>query len=323
MMAWVTIGTIDPAIRKDSWHQIHTKIEQLKNHPALLTWELADEPAYTWNSSKQRIGPEIMTETHDSVVKSDPEHPIYLNHAPVNLVETMIRYNHSNDITACDIYPVIPPGIRQMYALNPDGRQGDLTNSTLSQVGEYVDKMRLVSGPNRPLLMVLQGFAWEMLRPATERDSTKILYPTYQESWFMAWDAIIHGANGLIWWGTAYSPAGHPFLKNLDKVVKNLSSMEIILSLPDQPHHIRFRYSEMGHSINKGIELIVKQDKEIFWILTANTEQYPVKAQFYAGFPDGTAEVLFENRTLNIKHNNFTENYEPYGVHLYKLTQKR
>jgi hypothetical protein len=318
---WVTIGTLDTAQRVNSWHQIHDKIENLKNHPSLLAWELADEPAFTWNSNKLRIDPGVMKETHDSVVKLDPNHPVYLNHAPVNLAGTMRLYNSSNEITACDIYPVIPYGIRQMYALNPDGRQGDLTNSSLSQVGEYVDKMRKVCN-QRPLLMVLQGFAWEMLRPSRERDSTKILYPSYHDSWFMAWDAIIHGANGLIWWGTEYTPAGHPFHKDLAQVVKRLSTLNEILSLPDQTNKLIINYAEMGHSINKGIEVLFKQQEDTTWIFTANTEQYPVKAELNYSFPGKDAEVLFEDRALEIRGNTITEYYKPFDVHLYKLTQK-
>jgi hypothetical protein len=317
---WVTLGTIDPAKRKESWKKIKQSVALLKNHPSILAYELADEPAYTWNSTQLRILPAIMTETRDSVKKADPEHLIYLNHAPVNLVETMKQYNPSNDITACDIYPVIPAGIKPMYALNADGNQGDLPNTTLSQVGDYVDKMRQVCGPNRPLLMVLQGFAWEMLRPAAERDSSKIRYPTYEESWFMAWDAILHGANGLIWWGTAFTPPGHPFHKDLARVVNNLASINSILSLPSTSYPILFRYQEMGHSIIKGIVVMVKQDGKTSWLFTANTERYPVKADIILPCGSKKAEVLFENRKVNIQNNNLTESYKPYEVHLYKLT---
>ncbi|MCK9411916.1 MAG: hypothetical protein M0Q53_06420 [Prolixibacteraceae bacterium] len=317
---WVTLGTIEPSNRKISWQKIRQTVTALKNHKSIIAWELADEPAYTWNSNQLRILPSIMTETHDSVKKADSAHLIYLNHAPVNLVQTMRNYNPSNDITACDIYPVIPTGIKTMYALNKDGRQGDLPNTTLSQVGDYVDKMRRVCGPNRPLLMVLQGFAWEMLRPAAERDSSKILYPTYEESWFMAWDAILHGANGLIWWGTAFTPAGHPFHKDLTRVVNDLASINSVLSLPAKSNTIRFRYQEMGHSVSRGIEVMVKQDEKNIWILTANTESYPVKVDILLPFVSKKAEVLFENRTAIIKNDCLTENYKPFEVHLYKLT---
>jgi hypothetical protein len=320
--SWVTLGTIDPAHRAESWNNMRKTINNLKGKEALLAWELADEPAFNWNSSQLRIAPEIMIETHDSVKKQDSLHPIYLNHAPVNLVTTMQQYNRSNDFTACDIYPVIPAGIRLMYALNPDGIQGDLPNTTLSQVGDYVNKMRKVSGANKPLLMVLQGFAWEMLRPASERDSTKIRYPSYNESWFMAWDAIIHGANGLIWWGTAFTPAGHPFHAELNKVVNKLSSLHNVLSLPAKPFTLNVRYHECGHSVSKGIEVLVKKEKNQLWILTANTERYPVQADLLFTANSSIADVVFEERTIQIDKSGFTENYLPYEVHLYKLTLK-
>ena len=322
LRVWITLGTLDTTQRAKSWAPIRQKIEQLKSNPALLAWEIADEPSFSWNSNQLRIVPELMKETYDSIRKADKAHPIYLNHAPVNLVETLKRYNDSNDLTACDIYPVIPPGIKPMYALNSDGFQGDLSNTTLSQVGDYVDKMRKVCGPNRPLLMVLQGFAWEMLRPEAERDISKIRYPTFRESWFMAWDAILHGSNGLIWWGTAYVPDNHPFLHDLTKVVTNLSSVKEILTLPDLSSPLRITYREMGHSINKGIEVKIKKEKDAIWILTANTERNAVRAELHTQFSAEAAEVLFENRRIAIHQATIAEDYQPYEVHLYKLTPK-
>ncbi|MCE1199933.1 MAG: hypothetical protein LWW85_13270, partial [Marinilabiliales bacterium] len=222
----------------------------------------------------------------------------------------------------CDIYPIIPLGIRPMYALNPDGRQGDLSNTTPSQVGDYVDKMRKVSGDHRPLCMVLQGFAWEMLRAPAERDSTKILYPDYKSSWFMAWDAIIHGVNGLIWWGTAYTPAGHLFHKELKQVVQRLSSLSPALSLPAKNRPFHVEYDEPGHSVDKGVELLIKEDDLNLWLFTANREYYPLKADIRIGLPPATANVLYEGRTIQISAEGFSDSFGPYEVHLYHLTKK-
>jgi len=57
------------------------------------------------------------------------------------------------------------------------GRQGDLLNSTISQVGQYADKMRRVAGPSRAMWMVLQAFAWENLR---EKDRQAIVLRFYE-----------------------------------------------------------------------------------------------------------------------------------------------
>ncbi|MCE1199031.1 MAG: hypothetical protein LWW85_08700, partial [Marinilabiliales bacterium] len=89
LKAWVTTGTLDTLKLEKSWKSIQKVVLSLKNHPALLAWEIADEPAYTWNSSQLRIVPKLMIATHDSISTLDPTHLIYLNHAPVNLVQTM------------------------------------------------------------------------------------------------------------------------------------------------------------------------------------------------------------------------------------------
>ena len=138
----------------------------------------------------------------------------------------------------------------------------------------------------------------------------------------MAWDAILHGSNGLIWWGTAYVPDNHPFLHDLTKVVTNLSSVKEILTLPDLSSPLRITYREMGHSINKGIEVKIKKEKDAIWILTANTERYAVRAELHTQFSAEAAEVLFENRRIAIHQATIAEDYQPYEVHLYKLTPK-
>jgi hypothetical protein len=62
---------------------------------------------------------------------------------------------------------------------------------------QYADKMRQVAGPARGVWMVLQGFAWEMLREK-QHDANMIRYPTPAETRFMAYQAIVHGATGLL-----------------------------------------------------------------------------------------------------------------------------
>jgi hypothetical protein len=154
-------------------------INKFKEHPALLYWEIADEPAFTWNSKEARVSPEQMRTVYNIIHKYDNKHEVITNHGPVNLISTLKNYNNSTDLVAVDIYPVIPQGIKPSYALFDDGLQGDLLNPYLSQVGEYIDKMKTVVDNSKPVFAVLQGFSWEMLKPEEERDTTMVLYPTY------------------------------------------------------------------------------------------------------------------------------------------------
>ncbi|HNR35703.1 MAG TPA: hypothetical protein PKO36_11025, partial [Candidatus Hydrogenedentes bacterium] len=160
LMAWATVGAIDPDKRDESSQAIAAAVDRIKEHPALALIETVDEPAWTFMKADQRVPWQVLEETYRIIKARDARHLVYTNQAPTNLVKTLRQYNAGTDVVACDIYPV-NPGSKPGFALFPDGHQGDLNNEHISQVGEYVDKMRQVTGPNRPLLMVLQAFAWE------------------------------------------------------------------------------------------------------------------------------------------------------------------
>ncbi len=137
LMTWITTGSLRPDHLAADSVRIRELVARFREHPALLCWEMEDEPAFTWHAATPRLPPAPLIRTAHLIKRTDPDHLIYTNHAPVNLVSTLAAYNPSTDIVACDIYPVIPHGIRPTYALFPDGLQGDLLNPYLSQVGEY------------------------------------------------------------------------------------------------------------------------------------------------------------------------------------------
>ena len=112
LWTWIGTGCIDESDSIKSVRRILSLVREYKNHPSLLCWEIQDEPAYTWNSAELRVPPNCMINTYRLIKEEDPEHYIYTNHAPVNLISTLRRYNPATDIVACDIYPVIPHGIR-------------------------------------------------------------------------------------------------------------------------------------------------------------------------------------------------------------------
>ncbi len=319
LWAWISLGAINSERADETSEIIKNKIRQFKAHPALLCWETIDEPAFIWNSAKPRFDPELLIETHRLIKKEDDQHFVYVNHAPVNLISTLQIYNPASDIVACDIYPVIPHGIRPQYALFPDGLQGDLLNPYLSQVGEYVDKMRRVTGNGKPLFMVLQGFAWEMLRDDGDRDPTMIKYPTFEETRFMAYNAIIHGSNGILYWGIAHTPQPSPFWSDLKKVASELALLQTVLAARNLKMKITKTYHEVGHSVDAGVEILAKQNGADLFLITANVDKNPIKVTLGGLEKYRHIEVLLEGRALVLDRGKLTENYRPFDVHVYKL----
>jgi hypothetical protein len=270
-------------------------VNQFRRHPGLLFWETEDEPSYQWKKPGPRVAPAVIREAYALLKKLDPSRAVYLNHAPTNLVSTLQQYNPGGDILGTDIYPVVPAGIRELYALWPDGRQGDFLNVHLSQVGQYMDKLRQVAGPKRSAVMVLQAFAWENLREKN-RDPRMVLYPARQELRFMAFHSIVRGANGLIWWGLRFTPAGVPLWDDLAALTRELRGLDRELAAPALPVAARLEYHDTGHSLDRGIEWIVKPS--VF--MAVNADPNPVDVTIHGVFREPRREKFapFDVRVL-------------------------
>jgi len=318
LKTWLSTGSIKNNDPKDI-ARITDLVTKFRNHPSLLFWEMEDEPAFTWNSAEPRIKPEPLIETYRLIKQNDPEHLIITNQGPVNLISTLQKYNSSTDVLACDIYPVIPAGIKPDYALHPDGLQGDLLNTSISQVGEYADKMKKVSNDTKPVFMVLQGFSWEMLKPEAQRDKLMIKYPTYEESRFMAFDAIVHGATGIIYWGTDFTPQPSSFISDLNRVTKELAGLQEVISAKTEKLTLETEYHELGYSVDAGVEIIAKRVHGKLFMITVNSDKNPVKITFSNLKNHKSVRVISENRIIDLTNGKLTDNYKPFEVHIYEL----
>lgn len=317
---WVTVGSIDATATEASRNKILTNVNAVKYHPSLLFWETADKPAWTWNKAEWAVPPEIIIANYQAIKAADPEHLLYLNQAPANLVSTLKKYNAGTDITGCSIFPVIKSDAAPMYGLFPDGEHGDLLNTSISQVGQYVRKMRRVIGPNQPLIMVLQDFCWESV-PGKNQNTDLCRFPSRHETRFMAYQAIARGANGLNW-GQRQAPISQTseFFLDLKSVVSELASIQDILAAPAEPKmRLVKNYYEMGHSIDMGVQVYVKPARGTYFLIAVNQDKNPVKVGITGFGRENAAAVLFENRSIDIKNRELIDTFEPFEVHVYQL----
>ena len=165
----------------------------------------------------------------NAVRSMDPRHVLWMNHAPRNSIADLRLYNAAADMAGCDIYPV-PANLQVGHS--------DLTDMTLGSVGAYTRRMS-AGAPGKACAMVLQGFGWRDLRerPNEAQNAVGIgRRPTFAESRFMAYDALLHGANAVLYWGTAYmkpveddgsAVMGRPRLwRDLLRVARELRALE-------------------------------------------------------------------------------------------------
>jgi hypothetical protein len=299
LRCWLTTGSEPAGIRKI--------VREFGSHSAVLFWETEDEPSYQWKKPGPRVSPEKIIGAYTLLKQLDPQRLVYLNHAPTNLVSTLQAYNPGGDILATDIYPVVPHGIRELYALWATGRQGDLADTHISQVGRYADKIRQVAGPSRATFMVLQAFAWENLREK-DRDPAAVMYPTREQLRFMAWQSIVHGVNGILWWGLSANPEGSAVWQDLSAVVKEMNLHSTALNGVSDRSPLKFTYHDTGHSLDRGVEWIIKRAGEEHLLVLVNADPNPV---------DVTVEGL--GRNLGETASRSRLQLPPFGVRLFRL----
>ena len=193
-----------PEETKEYLAEFKNKYGKLAEHPAVVGYFSVDEP--TWRGDPiepYAAGYRFLRDEFDAW------RPVYINEAPRGTVESLRPVPNACDIYGVDIYPIPSP--------NP---HSELDDKTATSVGKYTDICRDVTRGRKPVWMCLQGFAWGTLT------GTKEIYPTYDESRFMAFDAIAHGATGLVYWGLYMGKGENPeFLASLKKVIGEITQL--------------------------------------------------------------------------------------------------
>jgi hypothetical protein len=297
------------------------QIRQLRQHPALLFWEFQDEPIYN------KVSIENSRKGHRLVKREDPDHPLLTIEWP-GVPERFGEWKGIGDIFGTDLYPI--PRERAY---------GKLPNHDITQIRDYIEALRKGHG-DKPILMVLQGWAWDALKDGTQG------YPTVTESRFMAYQAVIHGSRGLFYYGqyhcTKPSPAAgiapaskdpaqqkvefekcqalnRQFWERHRGFFKELTQASSIFVLPSA------KPAERIASSDTAIESATRKstDSELY-LLAVNTASKQRQATFRlpAGSKAAEVHVLFEDRKLPVKDGVFTDNFRPYDTHVYSTTSK-
>jgi len=200
-----------------------------------------------------------------AIRKTDPAHPVWLNHAPRNTIPDLAYFNRAAQIVGCDIYPV---------PYQTTGHS-DLVNKRLSCVGDYTERMQAAT-PGKAVWMVLQGFGWRDLREEKPEDETQGRRPSYDETRFMAFDAIVHGADGLLYWGTHYIDKPSRFWTDLKRVVGELAGLQDVLAARTLDIDLRVELKPTLNSADRGIVAVAKRARGKTFIIAVNEFQEPL-----------------------------------------------
>ncbi|MBI2423540.1 MAG: hypothetical protein HYV27_11985 [Candidatus Hydrogenedentes bacterium] len=235
-------GWVSLPFQSGATEQMRADILQYRDHPALVVWEGPDEivwnftaysglfrdakvhpykgawadqdPAAVAYAKEQAaiILPKINAATALIRELDTRQLPIWINEANDSDAIYVRQYYPNVDITGCDLYPV---------------KAGD---RDLARMADSTERWNRV-GEGRPVWMVLQAFSWSELGMDPPRP---LAYPSFEESRFMAYDVIAHGAEGILYWGSQFLQSG-ACRAALYAVTGELAALQGFLTAPAMP----------------------------------------------------------------------------------------
>jgi hypothetical protein len=321
---WLRLGNVPnlSAGELASNEQLLTRIvRQLKDHPALGAWKGVDEPA---NPNRPvRVPVAGLVRAHRKLQETDPSHPLVILQAPLGTVPQLAPYRPAFDITGADIYPVsYPPG------KHAGGRHRDI-----GVVGDVTRKMVRAAG-GKPVWMTLQ-VAWSGVIPSEQHPGNVPRFPSLEQERFMAYQAIVNGARGLVFFGghliriarPADAEAGWNWTfweRVLRPLLTELTSSAVAPALVAPNARSAVKAS------TGGVELVTREADGFLYVVAVRRASGTSRVTF-SGLPrrrDGQpitgGEVLFEYvddsfRTVAVSGNRFRDWFAQHDARVYRF----
>lgn len=293
-----------------------------KADPTIVGWMHGDEPDNAQPvtdpaTGKQGYGPCIppsrIVADYARLRAADPSRPIMLNlgqgvandewvgrgaGASLRDYETYVQ---GGDVISFDVYPVA--GLEK-----PD------SENYLWYVPKGVDRLvKWTEGKRR---------VWNCIE-CTRIDSGKKATPHQVRA--EVWMALVHGSQGLIYFVHEFKPKFNEhallddpaMLTEVTAINRQIQTLAPVLNSPAPSQAATVRSSEA----QVPIDLMTKRQGKNTYVFAVGMRNGATEGTFTLhGLSGATrAEVLGESRTLPIRNGQFTDSFQPYDVHLYRI----
>ncbi|MCA9012378.1 MAG: hypothetical protein KDB01_21655 [Planctomycetaceae bacterium] len=292
------LGWIPMSVQQGATDELRKRVAALVDHPALAVWEGPDE--IIWNFTaysgllksagitkedwyEQRPNAVAYAESQAAIIlpkmregialiKSlDPhQRPFWMNEAADSDLRYTRGYVNSVQCLGCDYYPV----------------RGNVEYD-LRSIGQMVDRWAAV-GRDKPVWMVLQAFSWHTMFP--ERG---VRYPTFAESRYMAYSAIAHGAQGILYWGSTeiQDPA---FRQSIYALTSELATLQPFLTRQPMPHARAVVVRDLFEPPGAGVRIDVRAHGDELLVILVNEDNHRHLGVDVQGLKLGDGRKLFE-----------------------------
>jgi hypothetical protein len=268
-----------------------------------------------WNQTPKAVkyseeqAKKIMPKLRESIqlVRSLDDHnrQIWFNESNRADVRFVRQYVDFIDITGCDIYPIRP--------VKKDGR-------AIPVIGAAVDRWKQ-TGRGKPVWMVLQAFSWHELG---YYGGAKVAYPKFAEARFMAYDAIVHGADGILYWGSHYLKS-EEFRQALYALTSELAALQPFLVAPAK-ENLELRLIEIKlEPENRGVGVTARRTGRDWLVILVNEDDHRhmgVEVSGIHSLNGHTMHLLYGEESVPIQHGELVTRMQPYDVKVFATSRK-
>jgi hypothetical protein len=326
LLAWLWLGNLPnlPTTAGSPRELLLTQVvNAFKAHPGLGAYKGIDEPQHS------NIPAAGLIRAHTKLRALDPDHPVVIIQAPRGTVADLTPYRPAFEITGADIYPVA----------YPPGEQSGRTNTDISVVGDVTQTMVAAAGA-KAVWMTLQ-IAWSGTATSQSRPDSVPRFPSLFDERFMAYQAIVNGARGLVFFGGHFLQITRPrdAKAGWNWTFWNLVLKPLLLELTTTavgPALVAPNAGAQVTASTQDVELVARQDDRFFYVIAVRRGG-PTTRVTFSGLPGTISEgqVLFEYtqdplpppigagqqvfRSVDVTDGTFRDWFGPHDAHVYRF----
>jgi hypothetical protein len=275
-------------------------VTSLAPDTGLGLWKGSDEPFW------QGLSASSLAYAYQTTHSLDPQHLTVIIEAPRGTAAQLAPYSAVTDVHGVDVYPI--------SFIHP--------RPSLVAVGDRTALMASITPRHgvSTTLEICSSKSWD------HRGSGGFVLPTKRQMRFMAYDAIMHGARALFFFGGdnphCFTPADDPlgwnwtYWQQLAPLIRQLA--------PTSPLYPALLAPSTGiglHSNDAKIKVISRTTTNgQVWILAENRSSHSHRAVI-SGLPRGTTTVTRfpSGRTKAATHRTIRATFRPWVVHVYMM----
>jgi len=276
-------------LSKEEAKMIRERVRAIKDHPAILAWNVAEEPECrkALDTRSRQI--------FEVIADEDPFHPcIMLN----NSVTGIYTYVDGGDILMPDPYP-------QFF-------QNGLAANPMEKVATFVKACYEASAGKKALWLCPQAFNYnDMIKCNKENNRA----PTFGEFRNMVYQGVVYGVTGFL---PYIHRASHHYMSlqvGVPAVAREVADLKEAVLAPDAGDVLEIHADQPEQ-----IHTSVRRVGDVVYVFAVNTATKKQNVRF--GFKDGVTSpgrlyVVSEDRSVPVDDDQFSDHFEYYDTHIY------